>query len=196
MNENDIVFVFDTETDGMVNFKKDYTFSGQPHLVQFAGMIFFKQRAVKVLSIIVDQGIEIPQKLIDIHGISNEMTKAFGIKDIKPVLNWFRQSIKIANVVAAHNAEFDKTIMFSEMHRAGMEIPKINHKVFCTKLEGTNICKLPGRKKGSYKWPKLEELHRHLFNEDFSGAHDALEDVRATARCYFKIIEMKGGNPW
>jgi hypothetical protein len=51
------------------------------------------------------------------------------------------------------------------------------------------FCALPfpsGRK--GCKFPKLEELHRILFNEEFAGAHDAMADVSATARCYFELV--------
>jgi len=37
------------------------------------------------------------------------------------------------------------------------------------------------------KWPKLKELHFNLFNECFNE-HNAIDDVKATARCYWKLI--------
>ncbi|HUV85413.1 MAG TPA: hypothetical protein VMV86_06875, partial [Methanosarcinales archaeon] len=56
---------------------------------------------------------------------------------------------------------------------------------YCTMLEGTDICKIPSFR--GNKWPTLKELHKHLFNEDFEDAHDALADVEATRRCYYAI---------
>jgi len=38
------------------------------------------------------------------------------------------------------------------------------------------------------KFPTLEELHTVLFGENFQGAHDALADVRATAKCFFELL--------
>ena len=35
----------------------------------------------------------------------------------------------------------------------------------------------------------LEKLYLELFNEKISGAHDALNDVQATLKCYFKLLE-------
>lgn len=55
----------------------------------------------------------------------------------------------------------------------------------CTMNESTDLCKIPGPY--GYKWPKLEELHKHLFGKTFDNAHDALADVRATARCLFEL---------
>ena len=40
------------------------------------------------------------------------------------------------------------------------------------------------------KWPKLEELHIKLFGCNFEGAHDALDDVRATAKCFFELKRL------
>jgi hypothetical protein len=33
------------------------------------------------------------------------------------------------------------------------------------------------------------ELHKFLFEEEFDGAHDALNDIRATRRCYNAMKE-------
>ena len=49
----------------------------------------------------------------------------------------------------------------------------------------TEYCQLPG--KYGYKWPTLSELHIKLFGEDFEGGHDALEDVKACAKCLFEL---------
>jgi DNA polymerase-3 subunit epsilon len=49
----------------------------------------------------------------------------------------------------------------------------------------TNFCALPGPY--GYKWPKLTELHQKLFNCSFDGAHDALADITATARCFWEM---------
>ena len=57
----------------------------------------------------------------------------------------------------------------------------------CTMKIGTDVCKIPGPY--GFKWPKLEELYRHLFGENFIGAHDALSDCQATASCFFKMAE-------
>ncbi len=54
-------------------------------------------------------------------------------------------------------------------------------------IQGTDILKIPSRKGSGYKWPKLEELHNFLFKEGFDGAHDALNDVMATSKCYFEM---------
>jgi hypothetical protein len=53
----------------------------------------------------------------------------------------------------------------------------------------TDFCKIQGYY--GYKWPKLSELHIKLFGEDFDGAHDALADIEATARCFWEMRKLK-----
>ena len=38
--------------------------------------------------------------------------------------------------------------------------------------------------------PKLSELHRILFGTGFEDAHNALADVEATAKCFWKLKEL------
>ena len=43
-------------------------------------------------------------------------------------------------------------------------------------------------KYGGYKSPKLIELYKYVFNEEFENAHSADADVDACAKCYFQMI--------
>jgi len=52
-----------------------------------------------------------------------------------------------------------------------------------------NFCALPGGRGGSFKYPKLSDLHIKLFGKAFADAHDAAYDVDATARCFFGLIQ-------
>ena len=61
-------------------------------------------------------------------------------------------------------------------------------KIFCTKEQSTNICKIPNSR-GGYKWPSLAELCAFCGVEN-KGAHNALNDVIATKECYFYMVEQ------
>jgi DNA polymerase III epsilon subunit-like protein len=97
--------------------------------------------------------------------------------------------------IAGHNIGFDIMVLVSFYYDIGMPevaehlltIPTID-----TMYMGIDVCKLPHREPGKsgFKRPSLTELYRHLFGEEFEGAHDALIDVRASARCYYKMREM------
>lgn len=41
------------------------------------------------------------------------------------------------------------------------------------------------------KAPKLAECVKHFFGEDLAGAHDALVDVRACARVFFRLRDLQ-----
>lgn len=70
---------------------------------------------------------------------------------------------------------------------------------FCTMLSATSLLQIPHpneyfRKQGQFKWPSLDELHNFLFGCEIEGResfHDALVDVKGTARCYFELIRRR-----
>jgi len=53
----------------------------------------------------------------------------------------------------------------------------------------TNLCKIQGYR-GGYKWPKLNELHYHLFRRHMDSEHHAGSDVRNCAKCFFKLKSL------
>ena len=108
---------------------------------------------------------------------------------IKQALDEFIEQIELCSAMIAHNLDFDYPVLGAEMIRAGVFAANKPRKI-CTMKTTTYLCKLPGYR--GYKWPKLEELHHHLFGTGFDGAHDALNDVRATARCFFMIKSQYG----
>lgn len=67
-------------------------------------------------------------------------------------------------------------------------------KSYCTKEATTDICELPFSpetkwwpSRPKYKWPTCQEAYKHFFGEEFKGAHDALNDVRACMAVYFEL---------
>ena len=58
----------------------------------------------------------------------------------------------------------------------------------CTMLESTDFCRIPGQY--GFKWPSLDQLHRKLFGAPIGGAHTALADTRACARCFFELKQL------
>ena len=184
--EKTMILVFDTETTGMVDFKKLESDPCQPRLVQFAGMVVDGERVVKSVSSIVHPGINIPSDVSKIHGITDELVDRVGI-DMYEILKWYSDEVRRCSFIVAHNANFDIRVMNSQFYYKKCIPPKIPE-VYDTMEKSTNLLKMKGPY--GYKWPKLIELHKFLFNEGFDGAHDAMEDVRATFRCYKKLVEM------
>jgi len=88
-----------------------------------------------------------------------------------------------------HNVSFDRPIVLHEYERIPLRENLSSLPAFCTMKGTTYICRLPRRLGRGYKWPTLQELHRHLFGQSHASAHDAESDVRATAKCYFALLK-------
>lgn len=146
----------------------------------------------KVLSednwIIKPNGFIIPKVVSDIHGITNEIAHEKGVELEEVLDNLIHVLDDNIETLVAHNMAYDEKIIGAEFLR----IKKYNHihprAKICTMLASKTFCALPGPY--GFKWPKLDELHRKLFQEDFVGAHDALFDIRATVKCFFKLKQI------
>lgn len=185
--------VYDTETTGLPeNYNAPVSDSNNwPRLVQLAWQVHDKVGAlVEVHNYIVKpEGFTIPFNSAQIHGITTERAKQFGIP-LTDVLEKFESSLAKAKVVAGHNIEFDLKIVGAEHFRKSFPSALQDLKSIDTKLESTDFCQIPGGKGGKFKWPTLTELHHKLFNEGFDAAHNAAADVEATTRCFLELIRL------
>ena len=183
---------FDTETTGIPrNYKAPASdHRNWPRLVQIAWLLVDKD-ANEVASaehIVKPDGFTIPQDAARIHGITTEMAAQNGI-ELKEVLAAITPNINKASALVAHNIQFDENILGAEFLRVGSSnIVELKQRK-CTMQGATNYCRIPGPY--GYKWPTLQELHMKLFGESFEGAHRALSDVRACARCFFELKRLK-----
>jgi DNA polymerase III subunit epsilon len=179
---------FDTETTGIPkNYKAPASDARNwPRLVQIAWLLVDdagnEQKSVE--HIIKPDGFSIPADAARIHGITNEMALQKGV-ELKTALEQIIADFGQAKIILAHNMSFDEKILGAELLRMGYanEVEAKTRK--CTMLASVEHCAIPGNY--GNKWPKLQELHNKLFNAEFSGAHSALADVRACAKCYFEL---------
>lgn len=128
-----------------------------------------------------------------IHGITYEMAQEQGVS-FQSVIDYLISIIDQVDILVAHNIDFDYNILLSELHRScphnGSPFQEIIYKLkqkkqYCTMKESIMVCKIKNQF-GKYKYPKLIELYQHFFKDTFE-AHNALEDTRATAKCYLKL---------
>jgi DNA polymerase III epsilon subunit-like protein len=61
--------------------------------------------------------------------------------------------------------------------------------VICTMKETVDFCAIKWNGE-RFKYSKLGELHKKLFNQYFVWAHDALTDVEATLRCFIELVKL------
>ncbi|MDC9721456.1 MAG: exonuclease domain-containing protein [Urechidicola sp.] len=190
LNKDPYYLFFDTETTGLpLNWKAPVTdLNNWPRLVQLAYLIYDKNGLLISEGdfIIKPDGFSIPKDSSEIHGISNKEALLIG-KDISSVLKDFSSLIEQVKYLVAHNISFDEKIIGSELIRNGMKniIPSKNK--ICTMESTTVFCAINGP--FGYKWPKLSELHFKLFGNHFEEAHNASIDVKATAKCFWKLRE-------
>ena len=183
---------FDTETDGLPRSWNAPVsqLSNWPRLVQIAWLLFDDDgnELESKSHIIKPVGFKIPEAAARIHKITTEIALREGV-EIKPVLRAFASSIDKSDVLVAHNMSFDEKIVGAEFIRGDIPNNLDQKKKVCTMLSSTNFCELT-RNYSDYKWPTLSELHIKLFGADFTGAHDATTDIKATAKCFWKLREM------
>jgi DNA polymerase-3 subunit epsilon len=185
------IIFFDTETTGK---PKDYKGSMRdldnwPRVIQLAWAVYTGggELILKHSELIKPDGWEIPKEKFWIdNGYSTEKNEAIGVPMSLALWN-FIMAARECTMMAAHNIQFDYNVLGAEMIRYNMGVGR-KLEQFCTMEQGTAICKIPSSR--GYKWPTLMELHKYLYGEEFKGAHDALADVEACARCYFRMMEI------
>ena len=108
---------------------------------------------------------------------------------LEDVLDRFINVFDLCDIIIAHSIEFDINMIRAEMLRTKKKDCFIlnNKKEFCTMKGYTNYCKIPGRGRGKYKWPKLYELHERIYNYTPKNLHNSLVDVIVCLRCYLRI---------
>jgi DNA polymerase-3 subunit epsilon len=179
---------YDTETTGFPK-AADSPLAEQPHIVQLAAILVDDERGeVASLNVMIQpDGWEIDPGAQEVHGISGEIATECGVP-IAVAMAMFSHLSRRADQCVAHNYAFDIKLITFEFERLAAPIIINEREKFCTMEATTNICKLPGRYPGKWKWPKLTEAHQHFFGEGFDGAHDALVDVRACHRVHKHLI--------
>lgn len=177
--------IFDTETTG----KNPRT----ARMTQLAFLVTNLDGYVidEFQSLVKPDGWEVPKEQFFIE---NNMSTERCEKEGHPahmVLRRFQDALKGVTYKVAHNISYDNQIVMNEMIRYQITKELFQFKKqICTMRSSTNVCKIISSR-GGYKWPKLEELHRYLFSEDFADAHDAGADVRATGKCLIELINRE-----
>ncbi len=182
---------FDTETADLPrDFNAPETdIRNWPHIVQIAWVTgeSLETMAAPQVHLIKPDGFNIARGAFDVHGISKEDAEATGVP-LKPVLDLFLKDVAAANTVIAHNIEFDTKVVGAECVRNSIANPIRQKKMRCTMKEAAAYCRIPSKR--GFKWPRLTELHKKLFNADFANVHDASSDCLACMRCFFELQRL------
>ena len=183
---------FDTETTGLPRSWKApvQQVDNWPRLIQIAWLMYDEAGALlkEQQYIIKPDGFTIPSAASNVHGITTARAMSDGVP-LKGVLEEFNEDVNTSKALVAHNMSFDEKIVGAEFIRGAFATTLFKRPRLCTMLATVDFCKIPGRY--GNKWPKLSELHIKLFGEDFEGAHDAMADIQATAKCFWELKNLK-----
>ena len=186
------LIVFDTETTGIPSSKAEL--SAQPWIIQFASITYeydFISRELKEVSRIdqlIKPDVEVTYETTEFTGISNQMLE--NAPRFSEVVDKILEAFNQSDVAVAHNLDFDQKMMEIELARIERPTKFLPEKIFDTMKQTRDLCRLPGRiGSGSYKNPRLSELHTFLFSHGFDNAHNAIYDVMATGKCLGELLK-------
>lgn len=186
---DEIVF-FDTETTGIPprDAKWDVDYEQFPRICQLSWVF----GCCVENHIIRPDGWEIPQEATEVHGITTEYAQEHG-EPLENVLSLFIADCKQAKLICGHNLYFDVSIIKSEIMRRNAyndDVEQALHKGKRIDTMRPSMKWVDARfSNGRLKFPKLEELYARCFPGETFPAHDAIEDVRAVARCLPVLVE-------
>ena len=123
------------------------------------------------------------------HGITQEQAAAQSVDSLS-ILTSYQDNIE-SHVckLGCHNVDFDKRVVESELSLADVDIADVE--TYCAMEEAADFCELLPQTHGQYKWPKLDELHKELFEETMQHPYNSDNDVMSCAECNFAFKDRQ-----
>ena len=156
------VLIFDVETTGLLpKIIKNEEIEKYPYIIQLSYILFDKDinKIVEKFDnyIILKRQIKIPKIVTDLTGITKENCLS-GVT-IHTVLSNIYNAMEKADVIVAHNIEFDSRMLMVELERNNIMLNATNPEVFnivrnlekknyCTMMNGKLVCKIKALTKG------------------------------------------------
>lgn len=183
------LILFDLETTGLpsragLQFGQYHPFSdtskyNDARIVQISYMVCDNQLNTISMhdSVINSLGLfSIPNS--HIHGITDETSMSTG-EDFDDVLSRFEVALKGAQMIVAHNADFDMNVLKSELFRRGnirLLDDLCSKTVICTMKACKAVCNVLNVY-NRQKYPTLRELYEFAVDKTMEKAHDSKYDV-------------------
>lgn len=185
---------FDTETTGLIDFKKELSDPSQPRITQLAALLTDEHgnELERLCEYVQPDGWEVPPEITALNGTTTEMLWKRGLP-MPTVLGYFNSLKDRCTHRVGHNVSFDKQMLAREAFAYGLPHDSSGKESLCTMKMAKGIVSLPASQKmneagmrGS-KPPKLQEAYTYFFGTPFDKAHDAMADVIACKEVFFAI---------
>lgn len=188
--------IFDTETNGLMDYKRDADAPGQPRVAQYAARVVDHQGnpISSYAQYVKRDGWSMDPTTTAINGITDEMLDREGLP-IQFALDHYFDHIERGYAVVAYGAQFDCKMMRAEARRAKIDDRFEQTKNVCimrlsrtfAKSIGREIIKAGGNNKG---WPKLADFCAFLGVEPVGTAHTGPDDAATLELCFRKMLEL------
>lgn len=157
--------VIDCETTGLL-LPSVSDLNDQPRIIEFGAVVIQDGDVVQRYNQLINPGFDIETVITKITGITNDDLK--GKPKFPEVADEIYAMFEGAEMVIAHNVEFDSTMVHNEFKRLGRSIDFPD--LICTVQEFYHVY---GRRM------KLPELYRHFLKKELKQTHRAIDDVEA-----------------
>lgn len=181
---------YDLEWDGSDNY---------PRIIQIAYLFEWDKVKKEWQTLIVPDQFEIKKEVSDLTWITQKQAVEKWIPLIWALL-YLAKLINESDELICHNLDFDINVILSEFYRNKKYINKnLDFDIFEKIKNIKKTCTMKDQKVIDFVWipwkygnkfPKLIELHKKLFWEEFENQHEALSDIRATHRCYYELKKI------
>jgi DNA polymerase-3 subunit alpha len=203
-----IALLFDVETTGLLPKTKT---DPPVYITQLSFALYDikHNQLVKTYNafIKIPDEVNISEKITQITGIDREKLNKEGL-DIVEVLQQFYDAYCSADIIVAHNLDFDSKVMEIEANRNYERLPNkenaphvvwmfdsvytklANIEMKCTMKMSKQLCNIERvNSRGPYiKFPTLCELYEKLFHTKPENLHNSMMDVLVCLRCYLKMV--------
>ena len=169
-----MILIFDIEATGLNPYKDK--------IIQLSWMVFDEDGNEKKNQDYFVKGVEPSHYNIEKCGITKELLESHGV-EIEKIIEEFKNDLANVHTLVAHNIDFDITFIKALLQTEQNLLS--NCKKICTMKNTTMFVGIQNH--FGYKYPSLQELYKKIFGEEFENAHNALSDVKATAKCFFYL---------
>jgi len=188
-----LLFV-DVETSGIPDSLKNPVSAQElwPYVLQVAWQVYdLRGNLIKTEDhYLFDEKITIDKSSQEIHGLTLETLHSIGERR-KDVMRRFGKDLReYQPTLVGHFVELDSKMLQVAMARSGMKNIVKDFPHFCTMLATSEYAYMPDK-----NFPKLDELYQRLFSEKPEQLHNALSDVKATAKCFFELARRGEVDP-